>query len=347
MRDIEKLRGEEEYNLDNLSTTWKNIEGKRCLCVFAKNCKTQATFEIQDGGTYINELPLYFEEGLKRYKKKKKTKKAQFFEYSKKNSDGDKENIERFKLKCQGIFNSYRFYANTFLPILKNEKKDTFYAPKNLQTNLFEIYDEENVIEIQRTVLPRIKEKIEGCLDKDNTIEKMKDRLNQKQWLLQPMQNRGKALEQIIGNGFDAQSLKKEEQEVLFHFEQQGYKTLWNVLTLIEAPKVTLFETLKKRVEKNRTEIQELDKSLEKDLESIVQGFYEKNETDPKNKLYGVCLQKLKQIVTGTKELPLKLKIATLYEITKKSEDYGRFFWEVFEWKELEPYIEEEKEDVK
>ena len=141
--------------------------------------------------------------------------------------------------------------------------------------------------------------------------------------------------------------MKKEEQEVLFHFEQQGYKTLWNVLTLIEGPKVTLFETLKKRVEKNRTEIQELDKSLEKDLESIVQGFYEKNETDPKNKLYGVCLQKLKQIVTGTKELPLKLKIATLYEITKKSEDYGRFFWEVFEWKELEPYIEEEKEDVK
>ena len=51
-----------------------------------------------------------------------------------------------------------------------------------------------------------------------------------------------------------------------------------------------------------------------------------KNETDPKNKLYGVCLQKLKQIVTETQELPLKLKIATLYEITKKSEDYGRIF---------------------
>ena len=51
--------------------------------------------------------------------------------------------------------------------------------------------------------------------------------------------------------------------------------------------------------------------------------------------------------MTGTKELPLEFKISTLYEITKKSEDYGRFFWEVFEWKELEPYIEEEKEDVK
>lgn len=119
------------------------------------------------------------------------------------------------------------------------------------------------------------------------------------------------------------------------------------VVANLEGPKVTPFKTLKERVEKNRTEMQELDKSLEKDLESIVQGFYEKNETDPKNKLYGVCLQKLKQIVTETQELPLKLKIATLYEITKKSEDYGRFFWEVFEWKEMEPYIEEAKEDVK
>lgn len=102
-------------------------------------------------------------------------------------------------------------------------KKDTFYAPENLQTNLFEIYDEENVIDIQRKVLPRIQKKIEACLNQDNTIKKMKDRLNQKQWLLQPMQNRGKALEQIIGNGFDAQSLKKEEQEVLFHFEQTSF----------------------------------------------------------------------------------------------------------------------------
>ena len=134
--------------------------------------------------------------------------------------------------------------------VLKNEKKDTFYAPENLQTILFEIYDEENVIKIQRTVLPCIQKKIEACLSNDNMIEDMRDRLNQMQWLLQPMQNRGKALEQIIGNGFNAQSLKKEEQEVLFHFEQRGYKTLWNVLTLIEGPKVTPFKTLKERVEK-------------------------------------------------------------------------------------------------
>ena len=54
--------------------------------------------------------------------------------------------------------------------------------------------------------------------------------------------------------------------------------------------------------------MQELDKSLEKDLESIVQGFYEKNETDPKNKLYGVCLQKLKTNSDGNPRVTFEIK---------------------------------------
>ena len=39
-------------------------------------------------------------------------------------------------------------------------------------------------------------------MDENNTIKDMKDRMNEVQWLLQPYDNRGKALEQIIGNGF-------------------------------------------------------------------------------------------------------------------------------------------------
>lgn len=48
LRDLKKLRGEEGYNLDNLSMTRKNIEGKRCLCMSAKNCKTQDFCLIQE-----------------------------------------------------------------------------------------------------------------------------------------------------------------------------------------------------------------------------------------------------------------------------------------------------------
>lgn len=60
LRDIEKLRGEEGYNLDNLSMTRKNIVGKRCLCVSAKNCKTQATFEIQEGWYIYQRITIIF-----------------------------------------------------------------------------------------------------------------------------------------------------------------------------------------------------------------------------------------------------------------------------------------------
>lgn len=68
------------------------------------------------------------------------------------------------------------------------KRKILFMHRRICQTILFEIYDEENVIKIQRTVLTCIQKKIEACLSNDNTIENMRDRLNQMQWLLQPMQ---------------------------------------------------------------------------------------------------------------------------------------------------------------
>ena len=71
--------------------------------------------------------------------------------------------------------------------------------------------------------------------------------MNEVQWLLQPYDNRGKALEQIIGNGFNESCLGEEEREVLYHFYQQGYKTLWLILTLIEGSKSQTFDRIKSR----------------------------------------------------------------------------------------------------
>ena len=64
----------------------------------------------------------------------------------------------------------------------------------------------------------------------------MRTRLLQEQWLLQPSDHRGKALEYIIGNGFKEASLDETERELLFHFYQQGYKTLWLILSCIKVP---------------------------------------------------------------------------------------------------------------
>ena len=57
--------------------------------------------------------------------------------------------------------------------------------------------------------------------------------------------------EQIIGNGFNESSLDEEEREVLYHFYQQGHKTLWLILTLIEGPKSQTFDRIKSRDLKN------------------------------------------------------------------------------------------------
>ena len=101
---------------------------------------------------------------------------------------------------------------------------------------------------IERTIVPNIKRKIRPYVDENNTIKDMKDRMNEVQWLLQPYDNRGKALEQIIGNGFNESCLDEEEREVLYHFYQQGYKTLWLILTLIEGSKSQTFDRIKAEI---------------------------------------------------------------------------------------------------
>lgn len=195
---------------------------KESLCISAKGCKKKAKFQIPAKGTYINELPVYFENELKKYQSSKEKIKdtSSFFAYPRKISSEDKKKIEKFKKQCKMVLEYYFFYVQTFLILLKNEKKDKFYAPENLQTNLFQIYDEKNAIHIERTIVPNIKRKIRPYVDENNTIKDMKDRMNEVQWLLQPYDNRGKALEQIIGNGFNESSLDEEEREVLYHFYQ-------------------------------------------------------------------------------------------------------------------------------
>lgn len=305
-----------------------------------KRCKTKAKFQIPAKGTYINELPVYFENELKKYQSSKEKIKdtSSFFAYPRKISSEDKKKIEKFKKQCKMVLEYYFFYVQTFLILLKNEKKDKFYAPENLQTNLFQIYDEKNAIHIERTIVPNIKRKIRPYVDENNTIKDMKDRMNEVQWLLQPYDNRGKALEQIIGNGFNESSLDEEEREVLYHFYQQGYKTLWLILTLIEGPKSQTFDRIKSRDLKKNEKISIPCEELDTSLEQLVREFYENNITNVEDKIYGICMNKLRKIIKNS-DLDSVYQVPALYESTKNSDKARRFFWDAFEWKDIDPYI--------
>lgn len=336
LKDFEKLRGEENYDFRKLSVE----RDKESLCISAKGCKKKAKFQIPAKGTYINELPVYFEKELKKYQLSKEKIKdtSSFFAYPRKISSEDKEKIEKFKEQCKMVLEYYFFYVQTFLILLKNEKKDKFYAPENLQTNLFQIYDEKNAIHIERTIVPNIKRKIRPYVDEHNTIKDMKDRMNEVQWLLQPYDNRGKALEQIIGNGFNESSLDEEEREVLYHFYQQGYKTLWLILTLIEGPKSQTFDRIKSRDLKKNEKISIPCEELDASLEQLVLEFYENNITNVEDKIYGICKNKLREIIKNS-DLDSVYQVPALYESTKNSDKARRFFWDAFKWKDIDPYI--------
>lgn len=336
LKDFEKLRGEENYDFRKLSVE----RDKESLCISAKGCKKKAKFQIPAKGTYINELPVYFEKELKKYQLSKEKIKdtSSFFAYPRKISSEDKEKIEKFKEQCKMVLEYYFFYVQTFLILLKNEKKDKFYAPENLQTNLFQIYDEKNAIHIERTIVPNIKRKIRPYVDEHNTIKDMKDRMNEVQWLLQPYDNRGKALEQIIGNGFNESSLDEEEREVLYHFYQQGYKTLWLILTLIEGPKSQTFDRIKSRDLKKNEKISIPCEELDASLEQLVREFYENNITNVEDKIYRICINKLRKIIKNS-DLDSVYQVPALYESTKNSDKARRFFWDAFKWKDIDPYI--------
>ena len=338
LKNFEKLRGEENYDFSKLLVE----QDKESLCISAKGCKKKAKFQIPDKGTYINELPVYFEKELKKYQSSKEKIKdtSSFFGYPRKISAEEKKEIEKFKEQCKMVLEYYFFYAQTFLNLLKNEKKDKFYAPENLQTNLFQMYDEKNAIRIERTIIPSIKRKIRPHVNDNNTIKDMKDCMNQVQWLLQPYDNRGKALEQIIGNGFEESSLDEEEREVLYHFYQQGYKTLWLILTLIEGPKSQTFDSIKSRDLKKSEKISIPCEELDASLEQLVLEFYENNITNIEDKIYQTCMNKLRRIIKDS-DLDSVYQVPALYESTKESDKARRFFWEAFEWKDIDSYIKE------
>ena len=162
--------------------------------------------------------------------------------------------------------------------------------------------------------------------------------MNEVQWLLQPYDNRGKALEQIIGNGFNESCLDEEEREVLYHFYQQGYKTLWLILTLIEGSKSQTFDRIKSRDLKKNEKISIPCEELDTSLEQLVREFYENNITNVEDKIYGICMNKLRKIIKNS-DLDSVYQVSALYESTKNSDKARRFFWEAFEWKDIDPYI--------
>jgi predicted metal-dependent hydrolase len=334
LHKFKKLRGEANYSFNNLKVESKENGGKKYIEVTAKDCSTVVKFYPPVFGTFINELPLAFYDAFSYYAKGengKKTEKSQeesVFSYAD-NKQEEALEIEEFKSKCQNLFDYYFFYSKTLMHILSSEKNKGFYAIENLERKLYQAYDEEEAVRIQRTVVPRLMAHLKTYINENNSVADIKDRINDQKWLLVPMERRAAVLEDIIAGGFTADILDNEEKEVLFNFRNRGYINLWLVLSIIEGPKISTFDEILSR--DIRSNIKAKDEKLEEKLKEYLRAYYDNNATDALGKIYAACLKALGGIMnkSGLSEQNI---IAALYEISATSLDNRKFFWDLIGW---------------
>lgn len=359
---FKKLKAEKYFCYKNLTISNKTRKiGKdkiKLIEIGAKNCKVKVIWKrhLETTGTYINLLPKYFVDYYNKFSKDNFIPIK--FEVKQKSTlnKGDKEKINKFKNKCEEIIQIYSYYKNKFLKKLKEEKEKGYYAVDNIETIIMHIYDENSVDNRLYEILPSVKEKIIAAIDGKTTVPEIRERINAEQWLIQPVNRRGEILEKIIGNGFKVTDLTDDEKELLFHFNQQGYKILWRIMDWIEGPKMPTYEELCVEMEKNRKEF--LDKVkissdtvgvFESLLKKELRVYYEGNTVDIGNILYDYCKNELRRVINENvsskvddSKLDIKKLVIAFYEKTRSKASKVRFFWDVFTWEEIQFMLEDE-----
>ena len=244
---------------------------------------------------------------------------------------------------CKSVMELYMKYQKLAKEIRKEQNKDS-EGQKNMEKLIARVYDSENEAYINTEVLTTLKEKFDKAIPQDNTeVREIKARMNALKWQFQPYENREETLESVIGNGFSANVLDKVEKDLLFHFNQNGYKLLWHLLTAVEESRIRSYEQIKADL-KMEEPLQNPLPSLAERLDNVTNQFYDIQLTDVDGRLYRICMEEL-QVIMDHSPLPQDVKVMSLYKITKGSLTKAKFFWDSITWDDLEPYLKVGKEE--
>lgn len=391
-RDFAKLRSNNNYRFYNLKVEKKDVEveiqkgimvNEKAIVASAKNCSEEAAFILPEdnlAGTYINLLPDKFVDAFNVYKKQKHSKKK--LKYSFKSIDHCGELEKDFKYRCNEIMDLYYYYAKYFFPQKVREEKDRQnFGERNLAEIIHRQYDFDNAERFILNVVPTLIEKIRKYVPSNKQIKLAQKRMNDCKWQFVPMKDRERVLSEIVGIDYSLDALTDDEKQLLFHFGQDGYKTLWHILTLIAGMYPKSYEDLKQEylfvknlycavirddegykkyydtfeekeqkeegfakkfnslVESNDSKnLVMLNPKLDELLDKAVKTYYEENLVDIEEKLYQTCLCDMYFVINDSK-LDASTKIGLLHEITKDNAVRRKFFWDVFEWKDLSEHI--------
>lgn len=295
-------------------------------------------------GTKINQLPLLFCRAYLDYRDEhNKTKRVSLFDARKIGPANLRNETAEYEDRCKTVMELYAIYIKLTNAIRSEQNKDS-KGLKNIEKIIARIYDSENEANINTNVLPVLMEKVDAAIPQDNAaMREIKSRMNTFKWQFQPYEKRGETLENIIGNGFSANVLDEEEKDLLFHFNQNGYKLLWHLLAAVKESRIRSYDQIKTDL-KIEDPINSSLPSLAERLHNVTRQFYDTHLTDMAGRLYRICLEEL-QVIMGCSSLPQDVKVKSLYKITKGSLTKAKFFWDSITWDDLEPYLKVGKEE--
>ena len=342
LRDFQKLRQKNGFQYNNIAIK----KDRNVIEVTAKDGSTSAKYVLQPTGTKLIHLPRLFADSVDEIKEKQKAEKPQekrvtLFDFDEFHASEKKDAIEAFQKDCEEVLRVYFYYKRIFLKQLKTEKSKPSYGAGNLEKRIAQIFDAKHAAYMINTVVPSLLQKMQLYIDGTDAVKSAHQRMNDLQWMFQPKANRGGTLEAVIGNGFDERILTEDERELLYHFHQQGYKTLWDVIEAANVCKTAPFETIKvSQIKLREPYIAENLQSDCEELDAMMRSYYEQNLTDVDELLYRKCLQVLKdKIKLYGLGLAVPTMMKALYEIAASTAENRKFFWDAFSWAELQSVI--------
>lgn len=332
-KEFEKFRKDKDYHFNRLCV---EKEGEKYILGLEDSDKSVEYTE--EAGTFINRLPVVFMENINPKLDIPSGKRKAYFNFQE--SDSSDIKLDVFQEQCNTIFNTYRYYVDLFRFIQDKDKK-TNYNRENLGKTLNRQYDRETVEMIKANHLPKIYQQFASIIETTEDCKRIEDKINQEEWHLLNRSSKVEFLKELLSTD----TLNEDEWMIVLQTYNDGYRVLWYIIHDIASFLGTKYEDCKHEFLKHKALPDLIHFSLSGEADEIIRNFVKNKESGVVERLYHVCLRTLQEMV---REFGISKsdKIKYLFEMSKNSVSKSRFFWDCFEWEELEPYIAKEEADA-
>lgn len=327
-KDFEALRADSRYHFNQLE--YRKKGDTHILGI--KGTSREIEYH-EEAGTYINRLPVKYMELVEAKTDLPKGDITKCFSFPD-TKQNEQAAAELWK-QCSNVLEIYS-YHNALYNSIQNKTNKNYYSEEQLKKLLQKQYDDDVVERIVKEDLPYIFGKIAGSVSSYKEVNRLQKQMNESKWHIMTNEEKKAFLCNVLG----AQTIDEEKWGIVLQPYNQNYKVLWQIIGILGA-KLTL-EYADIKADFKQMLVDELQNSeLTLQLDRILEYSMKYKESGVSGRIYNICLSKMREIVEDS-PLALHEKIAVIFENTKKDVWKSRFFWDCFEWEELEPYVVKE-----